>query len=338
MPFAELKRAGAALLEERALDGSLGRLFARAWTKGASIARPLELPPGVVTIGVGGATLGGSYRTPVSIALTQRLANAAPTVLVSHCYGARLRRARFASPDDSASEVGDEALLAARALQGVARVAVGPSRQEALDEAARSGAHIVVFDGLLQARPHPVDFAVLAVDAERPWGSGEVPPIGDLRAPAADLVAEADALVAIAHDGAAPITVPCAHRGSMRLTRARDLVTGETVSLEALRSLRVGLSTSIARPDRVRRALAAYGIEPSPLIIAADHAPPTFPPTPGLDAWLITEKCAAWLSHLVGHSERARLPRVLVLEAALHVPSLFAFVEDAVLDRLGRQP
>src|SRR5512141_3039268 len=94
VPFGEFKRAGATLLEEGALGGPLSRLLGRAWARRAAVARPLDIPSGVVTIGVGGSTLGGSYRTPVAIALAARLGRSARVALVSHGYGARVRAPR----------------------------------------------------------------------------------------------------------------------------------------------------------------------------------------------------------------------------------------------------
>ena len=137
VPFGhELKRAGAALLEEGTLGGPFSRLLGRAWARRAAVARPLDLPTGMVTIGVGGSTLGGSYRTPVSIALAARLGTKARVALVSHGYGARVRAARLVGPEDLASEVGDEALLAARLLGRSAIVAVGPDRQAEIGRAS----------------------------------------------------------------------------------------------------------------------------------------------------------------------------------------------------------
>jgi tetraacyldisaccharide 4'-kinase len=357
--FGEFKRAGAALLEEGALGGRFSRLLGRAWARRAAVARSLSIPDHVVTIGVGGSTLGGSYRTPIAIALAARLGAAVPVALVSHGYGARVRAARVVTASDEASEVGDESLLAARRLGPSARVIVAPTRQAALDLAIDLGARVLVFDGLLQARPSPLTFAVLALDAEEPWGSGQLPPAGDLRAEPSQLLASADAIVSVAHDGAAPSShhvLPCAHHATLRITGARNLATGEVASLESLSSMRTGLSTSIARPDRVRRALASLGIEPDMIVAGPDHAAPAFPAAP-IDAWLVTEKCAAWLapsigasgvfrvagSHLSAQGASARahrdlLSRVFALETELAAPSLCAFAEDAVLDRARAAP
>ncbi|MFO0674018.1 MAG: tetraacyldisaccharide 4'-kinase [Polyangiaceae bacterium] len=331
----ELRRRGATLLEEGTLKGPIARLLGRAWARRSQkVARPLDVPAGIATIGVGGATLGGSYRTPTAIAIAKRLASRAPVARVSHGYGASLQAPRIVLPTDHADDVGDEAVLAARLLAGAAIVVSGPSRQASLELAVASGARLVVFDALLQTRPTPVGFSILALDAERPWGSGAVPPEGDLRAEPAVLRASADALVTIAHDGSVPgEVVPCAHRGAMRITGAREILTGRVVPLSHFDTSRVGLSTSIARPDRVRRALEAHGIVPQMIVAAADHGPPSLPRAP-VDAWLVTDKCATWLRPDAKRPEcRSHLVGVFALETEMSAPSLTAFAEAAVLDR-----
>jgi tetraacyldisaccharide-1-P 4'-kinase len=40
------------------------RALSRVWERFANVVRPLAIPPGVQVIGVGGATLGGSGKTP----------------------------------------------------------------------------------------------------------------------------------------------------------------------------------------------------------------------------------------------------------------------------------
>ncbi len=95
-------------------------------------------------------------------------------------------------PTDPLDEVGDEALLASSELERlagpsgrVARVVVAPTRAAAIDFAA-GAADVIVIDGVAQTAPVPATLALLAVDADEPWGrAATVPPWGDLRAPVA---------------------------------------------------------------------------------------------------------------------------------------------------------
>jgi len=203
--------------------------------------RAIDLPQGVRVIGVGGATLGGSYRTPVAIALAAALEDCA---LVMHGAGARVSRARIVERDDDVRAVGDEALIAARALER--RVIVAPTRIEALSFAARVARTIVV-DRLLQTRPVRLARSLLAVDARAPFGAGVTLPFGDLLARRESLLSACDEVVAI----------DAAH---------------ERFSLPAIPA-RVGVVATLARPERMRRALAALGVDPVVFLERADHAP-----------------------------------------------------------------
>ena len=144
----------------------------------------LVVSDGVKVVVVGGATLGGSGKTPLSIACAKQLAGEGHSVaLVGHAYRARPDRCRVVSPADAVEIVGDEALAAARALQSTGvRVVVGPGRQAALDHALRM-ARVVASYGVAQLSPQRAALALLAVDAAHPWGAGFCPPCGDPRAP-----------------------------------------------------------------------------------------------------------------------------------------------------------
>src|SRR5260221_5377530 len=81
------------------------------------VCRPLDIPDRVPMIGVGGATLGGSGKTPVAIAIARALAARGERVaLVGHAYRARPHCARVVAISDDVREVGDEALLASQEL------------------------------------------------------------------------------------------------------------------------------------------------------------------------------------------------------------------------------
>jgi tetraacyldisaccharide 4'-kinase len=294
--------------------GRLGRAAARVlgtWL-GRTVVRPLALPAGLPVVCVGGATLGGSGKTPLAIACAAELARIHPgmrVALIGHAYRASPRRARIVRADDTLAEVGDEALVAAQALAaneagGRSRpfVVVAPSRQEAIDYAART-ADALVLDGVTQTAPVRAALALLAVDAAEPWGSaGAVPPWGDLRAPVPELLRIVDRVVA------APALTPGARLGA------------ELLGWETLRPLRVGLVCALARPERVLWSLAGVGIFPAALVRTRDHGPgplaPGVRPPPGvrLDLWLATAKCAQHVA------KSGKFRPIAVLEHSAELP------------------
>jgi len=247
-------------------------LLARGWGRLARVETPLTFRAPVLC--VGGATLGGSGKTPLAIACARFLAERGRrVVLVSHAYRASPPRApRRVDAADDATVVGDEAVECARALGPLADVLVAARRQDAVDAAA--DADVVVLDGPLQLAPRRATLSLLAVDADEPWGSGACPPAGDLRARKAALLRAADRVVSV--------------RGASR----GAFVRGELVPFEALRAARVGLATGIARPGRVLRLLERHGVKPELVVESADHAPLSLPRARDL-LWLLTPKDAA---------------------------------------------
>jgi tetraacyldisaccharide 4'-kinase len=244
---------------------------------------------------------------------------------------------------DHPREVGDDALASARSLErDCVPVIVARSRTDALERARALGAEVVIVDGLLQARPRPLTDAVLVLDALAPWGSGRCPPLGDLRAPRASLLAAADhialvtprAVTAILENGIPVASLPSFIAGA---SRGRS----ERLDVPAIRALRAGLVLAIARPERIVAALAQDDIEPAVVLALADHAELApadleramaawrsaarrcVPQPPRPDVWLTTTKCATklppslWgapvyaLDHRVDIAPLARLLRAI---------------------------
>jgi len=288
------------------VDRSLlaGRLLDR-W-----VVRRLAGPECASVVAIGGSTLGGSGKTPLAIACAAELARAgARCVLVGHAYRADPRRARFVAPDDRLDEVGDEALLAARALAPLgpraARVVVAPSRAEAIALSA-SAADVLVLDGIAQLSPARATLALLSVDAAEPWGrSRALPPFGSLRAPISKLIAACDAIVPVAwpHDGPGFEALDDVGRPMWPArveSRGAWDDRGVLLTWEAMRSLRVGLLVALGRPERLLRGLGRRGVFPRAVVRCRDHGPfgrgPQFAArravARGIDVWLATPKCA----------------------------------------------
>lgn len=282
----------AAALEAGAFDGVAARVLERLWARGASAVRQVELPRGAAVIGVGGPTLGGSYKTPLVLALAQALAERGERVSVAaHGYRARLARPRLITPDDAVGEVGDEALWLARSLvpRGVAVVA-GGDRGAAIRLAASYAPRVLV-DALLQTRPVPLALSLLAVDGEHPWGARRCPPAGDLRATEVRLRQATDRLVQVDR---APVLATSAVKSVLLYADAASGV-GAPLELARLSGTRVGVVTAIARTERVLRSLESAGVTPAFVRRFRDHDAPRGARQArgeGPVLWLTTQKCA----------------------------------------------
>jgi tetraacyldisaccharide-1-P 4'-kinase len=292
----------------RVISAAAGEIGAR------SLARRPYVPPGTVVIGVGGATLGGSWKTPLVIAIGEALSLRGMAVgIASHAYRASSGGPRRIYPGDEAEEVGDEALLAARALAPHGIPVVGSSfRREGLDLLA-GVADVIVADDYLRARAAGY-VPVLSLDGDRPYGSGKCVPAGDLRAPREVLSRAADETIEIVDPA----------RGGRG---AAELV----LDIPELGDRRFALVTAIARPSRVVAALAARGKIPVAHLTVADHGDPSSVAAleravarAGVSVVLTTEKCALSLP--------AELGGVPVVPVRAHLR-----LSSGLVDRLERR-
>jgi tetraacyldisaccharide 4'-kinase len=275
------------------------------WALVADPVRPVRLPAAGRVVGIGGAVLGGSYKTPLVIGLARALVGRVRLAVVASGYATRAGGPVLVRPCLPVRLVGDEAALVGRALGPLGiPVAVGRRRPEAIRAVASDGT-LVLVDGLLQSRPRRVHRSLLVLDAAAPWGAGHCPPVGDLRAERNRLLEAADAVVLVGEESG-PAGLDC---GSMPIFRVPSEVRGALtpdgtpVGLAALRRARLGLWLAVARPDRILRSLQAVGVRPWVVSLEADHAPPPRGGPSGtdrVDAWLTSAKCATKLGPSLG--------------------------------------
>ncbi len=140
-----------------------------------------RLPTPVVV--VGNVIAGGAGKTPVVIALVQRLQRMGlrPGV-VSRGYGRRSKDCQFVSPTSNPAQVGDEPVLIARTCQ--VPIAVATNRVQAAQAllAAHPKCNVIVSDDGLQHLALGRDMEIVLFD-ERGVGNHLLLPAGPLREP-----------------------------------------------------------------------------------------------------------------------------------------------------------
>lgn len=325
------------LLENPGQPGYLRRSLAVVWSHVASPVRDVDLPQSARVIGVGGPTLGGSYKTPCVLALALSLAKRGEAVAVAaHGYRARVRAPRRVVPSDDVRDVGDDALSLSRELDEIGVPVVVGRHWDATVALAATKARIVIVDGLLQTSPRRLAWSVLVVDGSRPWGSAHCPPAGDLRAPPAVLIDASDTIVEVVDASAVtmrstasdPAGLSGGGRTAFRATS--DIISlrgsgSRALSLEEAAQCRVGLLAAVARPERIVASLGARGIHPVETRIFGDHGALPERHARGrvaVDLWITTRKCATKLgAHyedkpVWGLDHRLALPDELVNRAA----------------------
>ncbi len=132
---------------------------------------------------VGNISVGGTGKTPLLIALVQRLQQAGyrPGV-VSRGYGGKAPQyPLMITPDTPVSHSGDEPLAIARATD--CAVCVSPDRVEAAQTLRKFGCDIVLSDDGLQHYRLARDLEIAVVDGARAFGNGWCLPVGPLREP-----------------------------------------------------------------------------------------------------------------------------------------------------------
>ncbi|MDR3537882.1 MAG: tetraacyldisaccharide 4'-kinase, partial [Acetobacteraceae bacterium] len=179
-------------------------------------------------------------------------------------YGGRVRGPHRVAPEDTAADVGDEALLLAER----APTWVGGDRAASARAAVAAGATVLLLDDGLQNPSLVKDMSLLVVDGGTGFGNGRVLPAGPLREPVAAGAARCQAAVLIGAD----TTGVARMLPDLPVLRAR-LVQDEAIN--TLKGRRILAFAGIAHPNKFFAPLAAggallVGSEPFP-----DHHPYT---------------------------------------------------------------
>jgi len=258
----------------------------RAWTFASGLRGVRRLPCPVIC--VGNLTVGGSGKTPCTIALAQwfRARGRYPGILLRG-YGRRDSGVAVAAdPGGIRSRweaVGDEAVLLARRLPGVP-VVVGGNRFLAGREALRLfRPDLLLLDDGFQHRQLHRDLDLVMVDAADPFGGCRLLPRGRLREPVTGL-RRAHAVLLSRTDQApdlaalrrclgriAPGVVQILTRH--RPSRLTELEGGEERPLSSLQGRRLLAVSGIANPAAFHRTLTALGGVVAGAAAFPDHHP-----------------------------------------------------------------
>jgi len=229
----------------------------------------------VPVIVVGNIVAGGTGKTPLVIALVNRLRAAGWTPGVASRGHGRTdaKTPRWVDAGSDAASSGDEPLLIAHSTG--AKVRVDRDRLAAAKALAKAGCDVIVCDDGLQHYRLARDIEIEVVDARRRYGNGRLLPAGPLREPlerAADctfrvlnlgVVEDAD-MAAAASWGEWPMR--------LQVIEALPILGGRSQSLAAFAGQRVHAVAGIGDPERFFATLRGHGIAVVPHAFPDHHA------------------------------------------------------------------
>ncbi|RCL82190.1 MAG: tetraacyldisaccharide 4'-kinase [Rhodobacteraceae bacterium] len=148
-----------------------------------------------LTICIGNLNVGGTGKTPTTIALAQHFLKKGLQVhVVSRGYKGKFQGTFLVDPQKHKSdEVGDEPLL----MSEFTSVWVSNKRKNGIAAAENAGAQIVLLDDGFQDPSFHKDFSLIVVDGEKGFGNKKCMPAGPLRENIVQGFKRADALVIV---------------------------------------------------------------------------------------------------------------------------------------------
>ncbi len=271
-------------------DGSLPPLWARLLTPlyGATVALrrfgfrhglPKQVHPGLPVIVVGNLVAGGSGKTPLTMALVERLQQAGFTPgVASRGHGRRNEKIpRWVDAESDPVEVGDEPLLIA--IRTGVKVRVDVDRVAAAKALAAAGCDIVVCDDGLQHYRLARDIEIEVQDLRRRYGNGRMLPAGPLREPLERAADCAFRVLNLGQSEGTEVVKPDARAEAsgrewpmwLEAADAVPLAGGRGVSLSAFAGQRVHAVAAIGEPERFFVMLREAGIGVVPHAFADHH-------------------------------------------------------------------
>lgn len=232
------------------------------WVRPRKVARPVLV--------IGNLIAGGSGKTPLTIAVVERLqAEGWTPGVASRGYGRdEAGTPRWVEPVTDPKLAGDEPVLIA-ARTG-AKVRVDADRVAAAKALIAAGCDIVVCDDGLQHRRLQRDVEIEVIDGKRRYGNGLLIPAGPMREPAAR---SADVDFRVLNVGSATDVEAAFGEWPMRLDagQALPLLGGRALPLARFRGQRVHAVAGIGDPERLFATLRGHGIAVVPHAFADHH-------------------------------------------------------------------
>lgn len=220
--------------------------------------------PNIPVLCVGNFTLGGAGKTPCVIYIAGQLRKQGHNpFIVTRGYGGRLKGPHIVNAtQDSAADVGDEALLHTRHAPTI----IAKDRVAGAKEAEAQGATVILLDDGMQNPRLAKTFTLAVVDTQSGVGNGMVFPAGPLRAPLAWQMKRVNAFITIG--SSSPAKSPFLQR-----IRNKKILTArlQPISAEWINSCRVLAFCGIGQPQKFHATLMELGADIARFCAFPDH-------------------------------------------------------------------
>lgn len=310
-----------------ALLSPLGLIYAGATRR--RLAQGPRQRVGVPVICVGNLNAGGTGKTPVVIALAERLRDRGVVAhAVSRGHGGTLGGpVRVDERRHSASESGDEPLLLAAFLP----TWVAKDRVVGAQAAVAAGAQVILLDDGFQNPGLAHDLSIVVVDAYVGFGNGRVIPAGPLREPIKTGLARAEIVLSVG-DAAAQARFSARWGQAVTLPRVSGSLEPLPMGLP-LKGLPVLAFAGIGRPEKFFQTLKAMGADIRATHALSDHQPLS----DALMTRMLREARAIGAQVVTTEKDAVRLPSPLRAQV-MTVPVRLRVADwgpvDAALDRV----
>lgn len=258
-------------LAARLLSGIYGAVVAiRSWSYRRRLLRRVRVRVPVIVIG--NLIAGGSGKTPLAIALVERLrATGFNPGVATRGYGrADAKHALWVQHDTDPAQGGDEPVLIARRTG--AKVRADRDRAAAARRLAAAGCDVVVCDDGLQHYRLARDLEIEVIDGRRRYGNGLLLPAGPLREP---VVRGASCHFHVVNRPPAEVDDTSAGFGEWPMhllaDHAMPVLGGRPRPLSDFAGQRVHAVAGIADPERFFAMLRALGIALVPHAFGDHH-------------------------------------------------------------------
>lgn len=166
------------------------------------ISKPVEVI-GIKTVCIGGITVGGSGKTPITCEIARIILKKTDKkiCIINKGYGIKIKKPLLLKKNNinkydykkSSQKYGDEAII----LSSFADIIICNNKLSALKEAKKLGYEIAIIDDSLQTHNIKKDISILVINAKQKFGNELLLPSGPLREPIKSGIKKSDIIVIV---------------------------------------------------------------------------------------------------------------------------------------------